>query len=348
MKRIGYVNGVKLYDAIRSWENVALAVRSSCKQHPRDPTVVKMKLNPLPYIVAAKQILDDESFHWSRFITKEIFERGKWRHLCYTRTFPDRVIQHAVMQIIGPILMAGCISTSYASREGVGIHRGAKRVQRGLRRMEGKTYTGKGDVEKFFNRVPRERLWEKLKRKLKCRRTLEILHRMIFEAPESGLLIGLLISQILSTFYLFAFDHYAKEILRIKEYHRYADDYTVTHESKLKTHFYMRHLKAFLEREGLRVKGNWQVFPTEVRGVDFLGFVIRRDFMLLRKRVKVAYIRSTNRIVKAVKHSEPVDAHMMDSEQSRRSMAEWCDSNHLLQIHFGRMDRALAIGPEAI
>ncbi len=348
MKRIGTINGKKLYDEIRSVENIREAVRASCKQHPRDPTVVRMKHDPLPYIEAAKQILDDESFRWSRFITKEIYERGKWRHLCYTRTFPDRVIQHAVMQVVGPILMAGCISTSYASRDGIGIHRGAHKVQRGLRRHQAPTYTGKGDVEKFFNRIPRPRLWAKLKRKLKCRRTLDILHTMIFDAPETGLLIGLLISQVLSTFYLFDLDHFVKEVLRAKDYHRYADDYVVIHESKLKTHFYMRHIKAYAEREGLPIKRTWQVFPTDGRGIDFLGFVIRRTHMALRKRVKIAYIRSANRIIKAVKRHESVEAHMMDSEQSRRSMASWCDSKNLLKIHFGRMDRALSIGPEAI
>ena len=171
---------------------------------------------------------------------------------------------------------------------------------------------------------------------------------MIFTAPETGLLIGLLISQVLSTFYLFDLDHYVKEVLRAKEYHRYADDYVVIHESKLKTHFYMRHIKAFAEREGLSIKHTWQVFPTEVRGIDFLGFVIRKSHMVLRKRVKLAYIRATKRIIKAVKRHEPVKSCMMDSEQSRRSMAEWCDSKNLLKIHFGRMDRALAIGPEAI
>ncbi len=156
MKRIGTINNRKLYDEIRSVENIRLAVKASCRQHPRDPTVIRMKRDPVPYIEAAKQILDSESFKWSRFITKEIFERGKWRHLCYTRTFPDRVIQHAVMQVVGPILMASCISTSYASRDGVGIHRGAHKVQRGLRTHSAPTYTGKGDFATFFKKIPRD------------------------------------------------------------------------------------------------------------------------------------------------------------------------------------------------
>lgn len=88
------------------------------------------------------------------------------------------------------------------------------------------------------------------------------------------------------------FDHWIKEVKKVKYYFRYADDITIFHESKEYLHKLLDEIRAYLEgRLLLRVKNNWQVFPVDARGVDFLGYVFYHDHILIRKRIKKNIIK---------------------------------------------------------
>lgn len=346
MKRIKSIDGIELYDLIRSRDNVEKAVANACRDHHKDPSVIRIKEDPEPYIDAVCQILDDQTFHYSRFREKRIFERGKWRELCYTRTFPDRVIQHAVLQIVAPILLGTCIRDTYAAREGKGIHHGKIQLCKDMSADPTHTrYCGKLDIRHFFDSVPRQFLFDSIKRKIKCSRTLEILHRMIFECPgDRGLPIGLYSSQIFSTFCLTYFDHWVKEVLGWPYYYRYMDDMVLLAGTKAHLHNLIRHIRAKVEEMGLHLKGNWQVFPVEIRGIDFMGYVMRHDYALIRKRNKIAYIRSCNHIVRNIRRRRGVTMTMMCSKISYEGMLGWCDSKNLVKRYDGRVYRMIEFG----
>lgn len=165
-------------------------------------------------------------FHFSRFRSRDIFERGKKRHLCYTVTFPDRVVQHAVLQIVGPILLGTSIRDSYAAQKGKGTHMCSMQVRKDIYAdPEGTKYYLKEDIRKYFDNISRPVLFDLIKRKIKDRPTLEIIHEFIFGAPgRRGLPIGMYSSQIFSSFMLTYFDHWVKEKLHAKYYYRYMDD----------------------------------------------------------------------------------------------------------------------------
>lgn len=346
MKRIRRINGVELYDIIRSRENVELAVMNACRDHHKDPAVIRIRENPEPYIEAVCRILDDESFHYSGFKKKTIFERGKWRELCYTRTFPDRIIQHAVMQVVEPILLGTCIRDTYAARKGKGIHQGKTQVCRDMSKDPAHTrFCGKLDIKQYFKSIRRMLLFDSIKRKIKCPRTLKILHVIIFECPgEEGLLVGTYSSQVLSTFTLTYFDHWVKETLGWKYYYRYMDDIVLLAGTKTHLHNLIRHIKDKLEEMGLEIKGNWQVFSVEVRGIDFMGYVMRHHYSLIRKRNKVAYIRACNHIIHNIKHRCGVTMSMMCSKISYEGMLGWCDSKNLVKRYDGRVFRMIEFG----
>lgn len=350
MKRIGQIGGVKLYDLIKDRDNIAKAVKAACKDHRKDPAVQRMKENPEPYIEAVSQILEDEAFHYSKFRRKTIFERGKWRELCYTRTFPDRIVQHAVMQVVAPILLGTCTADTYAAREGKGIYHASVKVRRDLKTdPEGTQYCLKMDVRHYFDNIDRDILFNKLKRKLKCRRTLDILHAMIYECPGTrGLPIGLYSSQIFSSFYLSDFDHYVKEALGVLHYYRYMDDLVIMWRGKEQLHRYLAVIRNHMTSEGLEIKGNWQIFPVEARGIDFLGYVMRRRYARVRKRVKISYRRSCEQIIRCLKTHEPVTRHMVASKTSYEGMLSWCDARHLTNHYGGRVFRAVEFGLEAL
>lgn len=350
MKRIGQIGGKKLYDLIKDRDNIAKAVKAACRDHRKDPAVQRMKEDPEPYIDAVARILEDEAFHYSKFRHKKIYERGKWRELCYTRTFPDRIVQHAVMQVVAPILLGTCTADTYAAREGKGIHHASVEVRRDLEAdPEGTQYCLKMDVRRYFDNIDRDILFAKLKRKLKCRRTLGILHVMIYECPgKKGLPIGLYSSQIFSSFYLSDFDHYIKERMGASYYYRYMDDLVILWRGKSLLHHYLAAIRVRLAREGLEVKHNWQIFPVESRGIDFLGYVMRRSHARIRKRVKISYRRSCDRIIRCLRTREPVTGHMMASKTSYEGMLSWCDARNLINHYGGRVYRAVEFGLEAL
>lgn len=349
MNRIRTIDGVELYDLIRARDNVALAVKNACKDHAKDPFVIHIKEDPEPYIDAVCEILDNEAFHYSEFLSKVIFERGKWRHLCYTRTFPDRIVQHAVMQIVAPILLGTCTADTYAAIPGRGLHKANQAIRAALKNDPNHTrYCLKIDVKSYFPSVDREILWELIKRKIRCSRTLKILHTMIFDCPGEGLLIGLYISQILSSFYLSTFDHYVKEVLGQPYYFRHMDDVVVLSGNKDVLRWCLFYMTRELNKLGLTVKGNWQIFPVDSRGIDFIGYVFRHTHTRVRKRNKIAYKRSCSRIVWAVAHKRQITPHMLMSKQSYEGMMGWCDARNLVKINDGRVFRAIEFGVEAV
>ena len=119
--------------------------------------------------------------------------------------------------------------------------------------------------------------------------TLACLHIPADEIIDSapGLPIGNYLSQTLANVYLAYFDHYVKEQLGVRYYFRYVDDIVVLSDDKERLRSILSAMRTYLgERLHLEIKPNWQIFPVEARGLDFLGYVFRHGYVLLRKRIK--------------------------------------------------------------
>lgn len=119
----------------------------------------------------------------------------------------------------------------------------------------------------------------------------------IIRSYDTGLPIGYHSSQLLGNFYLCELDYYVKMNLGVKYYFRYCDDIVVLSSSKQELHAILEKMRTVIEgRLHLTVKSNYQVFPVEVRGIDFLGYVIRHDYVLVRKHIKVRVARRLHKI----------------------------------------------------
>lgn len=352
MKRIRRINGVELYDLICSHENVEKAFRNACKDHAKDKQVIEMKKNPEPYIQQVEEILKNENFHYGRFKTRNIIERGKKRHLCYSQTFPDRIIQHAVMQIVAPILLGTCTSTTYAAMEGRGTHKCSMEMRNHIYNHPEDKYYLKVDVYHYFQSVDRNILFELIKRKIKDPRTLNILHVLIFECPgERDLPIGLYISQIFSTFYLAYFDHFLKEqawviIGRNKTFiiFRYMDDFFVICDNKEDLHELRKLMDNVLRADyGLHLKENHRV--GRIRdGLDAVGYVHYPDHVMLRKKIKISMKKTVSSIVRLSVRGQHVPKKKFHALTSYLGMAQWCDGKRLIYLNRNRVDIAIAFG----
>jgi len=196
MKRFG-----NLYGQVCAYDNILLAIRNASRDHARDPAVINMKANPDEYAGIIRDMLVNHTYKQSAYRTRVIFEHGKQRTLRYTRTFPDRVVQHCLLQIIGPILIGTYISDSYASIPNKGLHHGSVKLRSWLKIDPiGTRYCLKIDVHHYYDSIDRNILYQMLCRKLKDQAVLALLHQFIFQAPGTGIPIGNYLSQFLSNF----------------------------------------------------------------------------------------------------------------------------------------------------
>ena len=256
------------------------------------------------------------------------------------------IIQHAVFNIVAPILHGTMTIDEYAAIPGRGTHRCSMNVRRDMKEEPWRTrYCLKMDIHHYFDNIDRNILFEMIKRKIKCRRTLDLLYTIIFDAPGTkGLPIGLYSSQILSVFYLSELDHYCKEVLGIKYYYRYMDDIVILESNKNLLHNYLRLIKRFLTKYKLELKHNYAIFPVEKRRLDFVGFVHNHDSAMIRKKTKLSYIKVCNNQIHRIKHHIPITRHIVDSRRSYEGIIGWSTDDSLLDKYSNKADMYIDFG----
>ena len=199
--------------------------------------------------------------------------------------FPDRIAHHALMNVLEPIFVRRLIPQTYACIRGRGIHAGVKAIKRALKNKSGTRYCLKLDIRHYYPSIKHEIMKAKVARIIKDERTLIVLNEIIDSAD--GLPIGNYLSQYLSNVYLNDFDHWVKEVLRVKYYFRYVDDMVFLSDNKEELWAIFKKVQEYLGVElELEIKDNYQVFPVDSRGIDFLGYVFRHTHTLIRKRLK--------------------------------------------------------------
>ena len=150
----------------------------------------------------------------------------------------------------------------------------------------------------------------------------------ISTSTESGIPIGNYLSQWSGNIYLNEFDHWCKEDKQLKYMYRYMDDVVILHKSKDYLHQLREEIKSYLwKTRKLKIKGNWQVFPTRVRGIDFLGYRFFGDYTLLRKDIAKKFKRKMRDIAK----KDRLSFHDYTSINSYKGWLKWCNSYNLKQ-----------------
>jgi len=111
-------------------------------------------------------------------------------------------------------------------------------------------------------------------------------HKTLFRIPKNrGLPIGNLSSQFFANVYMSDFDNFVKRKLKVKRYLRYVDDFVLFDESKERLEFLKQEIDRYLEKElHLKLREDSKL-KRHAEGLDFLGYVIRPNYTLVRQRV---------------------------------------------------------------
>lgn len=275
--------------------NIRLAHKNARKGKRHYSEIRMVDAYPEKYFHEIHVLLKNKSFVNSPY---EIFlrhEKGKTREIYKLPYFPDRIIHHCIMQILEPIWMSIFIRDTYASMKNRGIHDGVRRMKTFLNDTQGTKYCLKMDIRKFYPSINHDILKAIIRRKIKCNDTLWLLDTIIDSAP--GVPIGNYLSQYMANLYLAYFDHWVKSELGIKYYSRYCDDIVLLHYDKsfLRHAFYR--IQEYLHNNlNLDIKSNWQIFPTCVRGIDFLGYRFFGDKTIIRKSIVKEFIMKIDKL----------------------------------------------------
>lgn len=320
----------KLYESIISIENLHLADRNARRGKLRSYGVQLHDRHREENIEKLHQSLADQTYRTSEYHIFTIHE-PKEREIYQLPYYPDRIVHHAVMNILEPIWTSIFTADTYACIKGKGIHGVVKKMKHVLRTDPQDTrYCLKLDIKKFYPSIDHEILKKIVRRRIKDPRLLMLLDEIIDSVPdEKGVPIGNYLSQYFANIYLAYFDHWVKESKRVKYYWRYADDIVILSPDKATLHWLMHDIRRYL-KDNLRltVKRNYQVFPVAARGIDFAGYVFRHTHTALRKRIKQRLCRRVASMKKRKK--APTIKEYQQQLASWWGWCKYCDSINLI------------------
>lgn len=315
-----------LFEKIISIENLKLADEKARRGKSRNYGVRKHDKNREANILKLHEMLKREKFQCSEYKVFTIYE-PKEREIYQLPYYPDRIVHHALMNVLEPIWCSIFTADTFSCIKGRGIHGAMNRMIQVLKDVDGTQYCLKIDVKKYYPSIDHDILKQIIRKKIKCKSTLKLLDCIIDSA--NGVPIGNYLSQYFANLYLAYFDHWIKEELKIKHYLRYADDMVFFGATKSElqgllvqiNHYFSEHLR-------LEIKRNYQIFPTEKRGVDFVGFVFRHTHHLMRKSIKQNFAR---RIKQLDRQKDTTAAHYKHSLCGWLGWAKYSNSKHFLK-----------------
>lgn len=319
MKRIN-----DLYDKVVSKDNLMLAYHIARKGKSGQYGVKIFEKNVQRNIDQLYDELTNGTYKTSEYSVFKIYD-PKEREI-FRLPFRDRVVHHAIMNILEPIWISVFIHHTYSCIKGRGIHAVLKDLKYDLKDVEGTKYCLKLDIKKFYPTINHEVLKTIVRRKLKDNKLLDLIDGIIDSAP--GVPIGNYLSQFFANLYLSYFDHWLKEERMVKYYYRYADDIVILSGNKNYLHELFKDIDCYLTQNlKLEIKRNYQVFPVCSRGIDFVGYVFYHSHVLMRKTIKKRLCRKAAKLNKKD----------INTKSYKMQIAPWlgwakhCDSRHLLK-----------------
>lgn len=192
MKRIGY-----LYEKIYHLDNIRLAVKKSQKGKKKQKQVIEFNKNIEENILKIHLLLLSKTYKISNYKIKTIKDKNKTRELYILPYFPDRIIQHCILNVISSIFVKCFPKNTYSAIKNRGIHKCLKDSYRFIRNNE---FCLKFDVKKYYDNINNNILKGFLKRKFKDKDLLDLLFQIIDK--KIGCPIGSYLSQFFGNFLL--------------------------------------------------------------------------------------------------------------------------------------------------
>ncbi len=317
-----------LIEQIADWDNLLLA-HQRARAGKRDRTEVQAFGNDLwLHLGNIQHHLLAGSYAMGAYRSFVVYEPKRRQILA--APFGDRVVQHALLNVLEPIWDASMIEDTYACRPGKGVHVGVARLQRWVRDMaKGQplesVWIAKTDFSGYFKNIRHADLKMICRRKVACQRTLQVLDTIIDSTPGGvGIPVGNLTSQWLANLLGSEFDQWIKRELGVKRYLRYMDDCVAIFASQSEAELFIRQLQDRAAAHGLWFS-KWSVHRAS-QGINMLGYRIWPTHKLLRRRAVVAFRRDVRRIKAGVAAGELAPGAVADRVMAFVAHAKHADT----------------------
>lgn len=313
-----------LYPQIYDFENLYRAYLKArrCKRYRKE--VLEFSTSLEENLLEIQNELIWKSYRTGKYRQFYVYEPKE--RLVLALPFKDRIVHHALCNVIEPIFDKTFIYDSYACRLGKGTHAGVERLTYFLRRAKriwDNTYCLKCDIAQYFPSINHRILLGLYRKKIRCKDTMWLISEIINSTADPndpdprGVPIGNLTSQLSANVYLNELDHFIKEILRVRFYVRYMDDFIILHGRKRVLRWVVEEITGFLDRHlKLQLNSKTAIFPIS-QGINFLGYKIWATHRLLRKD-------SIKRIKRKLKrYQEKYAKGLIGLEEIKASLASW-------------------------
>lgn len=292
MKRVG-----ALWPEVICFANLYQGYCKARKGKRDRPQVASFSLNLETELFALQQSLIEGTYLPGDY--RQFMIRDRKPRVISAAPFRDRVVHHALMNVLEPLLDRSFIFDTYACRNGKGGHAAVDRYQRFAQKYR---YVLKLDIRRYFPSIDHQILKSQLQAKIKDKKVLHLLDLIIDGSPpvksepcyfpgdglfslqgrRHGIPIGNLTSQIFANLYLNGFDHWVKEALRVKGYIRYVDDMIFLSNNKAELWAWRDAIDEQLSSLRLQLHPTKvHVFSTDEK-VDVLGYKVSRTRRWLR------------------------------------------------------------------
>ena len=329
-----------LYSKLCSYENLLSAFKKARKDKSKKDYVIKFEKN-LAVNLKILQFELTNKLYQPKKLKLFVVRDPKTRTICKSK-FRDRIVHHAIVNIIEPIYEKIFIYDSYASRKDKGQHKALERFDHFKRKVSinGKKLKGvkdnnyvcgyclKADIKKYFDNVDHETLINILKKKIKDNNIIwlikRILHNNLNKVKSKSMPLGNYTSQFFANVYLNELDYFVKHKLKAKYYIRYVDDFVILYNQKENLEYYKKQIDNFLKNNlKLELHGDKSKIISLHKGIKFLGFRNFYCYKLLNK----SNINQFKRNLKL--WQKMVENHQLDKEKLRSKIQGWTvHANH--------------------
>jgi RNA-directed DNA polymerase len=340
-----------LFEGIVAFNNVLLAASKAAKGKREEHSVLKFYNHFEENLWQIISELKSKTYKPGAYKTFSIY-KTKPRQIS-AAPFRDRVVHHALIAVVGPVLERSFIFDTYANRVGKGTHKAIERYQHYLKKY---AYALKFDIRKYFPSIDHEILKSLLRRKIGCADTLWLIDTIIDNSnPQAahlhyfagdtlftpherrrGLPIGNLTSQWFANYYLSFLDHYVKEVLHCKGYVRYVDDGVLFSGSKKELWEWKKAIEIFLESYRLILNTERTELYPATEGKCFLGQKVFQSY----RRLPASNVR------RAKKRMQGAVIAKLEPELAQQSLSGWV--GHARQADTRNLLRSLGFGGEKL
>jgi retron-type reverse transcriptase len=335
----------QLFEHIATFANLHTAWEAARRGKRRRRDVAAFEHNLETYLLRLEDELRNGNYQPGRY--RSFYIREPKRRKISAAPFRDRVVHHALVQVIGPIYEARFSNASYACRVGKGTHRAADHAQALLQRHR---YVLKADVAQFFPSIDHAVLVHLLTRHIACRPTLALCQQIIASGADilaseytpvlfpgddlfalarpRGLPIGNLTSQFWANVYLHPLDTLLQRELRLPHV-RYCDDILVFADEKATLHQAQTALETRMIDLRLRLHPTKTCLYQASEGVEFVGYRLFTDHRRLRRSGVQRFVRRLRRQQRAYRAGHISATRIQTSIQSWIAHAQHANTYRL-------------------